>query len=259
MGSQCAFRAARRRSRHLASTISTVATRLPLLDHWDNREMVRRKPRMTVEPPDLPELERRQLDGALMGGDLTLDGLLLEAGGSKPVHADRIRVAESELRGLTIDTSGAPGLQLSDVILRDCNLSNIDGREGSLRRVEIHGSMLVGFGLSGGTVQDLSVIDSSLALASLAFSTLRNALFERVDLSEASFIQARLESVSFIDCKLAGADFRGARLKGCAIRGTPLDGIVGIDCLNGVLMPWPDVLASAPALATALGIVIEPD
>lgn len=204
-------------------------------------------------------MARGQLDGELTAGDLTVDGLLVESNGSEAVHARRIRVRESELRGVAIDAHDAPGLEFSDVVLRGCDLSNIDGREGSLRRVEIHGSRLVGFGLAAGTIQDLRVLDSTLALSSLASSKLRNVVFERVDLTDASFMQAQLERVAFIDCKLAGADFRGVKLKGCTIRGTALDGILGIDSLKGVTMPWADVLASAPALAAALGIGIEPD
>jgi len=64
-------------------------------------------------------------------------------------------------------------------------------------------------------------------------------------------------SRTFTDCKLAGTDFRGVKLKGCAIRGTSLDGIVGVDSLRGVAMPWMDVLDSAAALAAALGIIVE--
>lgn len=71
-------------------------------------------------------------------------------------------------------------------------------------------------------------------------------------------MDAQLETVTFIDCKLAGADFRGVKLKGCAIRGTSLDGVLGVDCLQGVAMPWVDVLDSAGAIAAALGIRIEP-
>jgi uncharacterized protein YjbI with pentapeptide repeats len=229
-------------------------------DHCGNIEIVPPDGSQTaVEPPDLPELQGRQLDSAVTDGRLALDGVLLEDEGSEPVRANRIQVSESELRGITVDAGDAPGLRLADVVLRGCELSNVDGREGSLRRVEIHGSRLVGFGLAGGTVQDLRVVDSSLALASLAFSKLQNVVFERVDLAEASFMDARLETVAFIDCKLAGADFRGVKLKGCVIRGTALDGIVGVDCLKGVVMPWVDVLASTAALAAALGIIVEPD
>lgn len=103
------------------------------------------------------------------------------------------------------------------------------------------------------------VTDSSLELASPAFAQLRNVVFERVKLSEASFMEARLESVEFIACELAGADFRRVELKGCSIRGSSLDGVVGVEYLKGLAMPWPDLLASTGALATALGIIVESD
>jgi hypothetical protein len=184
---------------------------------------------------------------------LVLDGAFVEHQGLEPVRADRTVVTESELRGVAIDADNAPGLRLSDVVLRACDLSNVDGREGSLRRVEIYGSRLVGFGLTGGAVQDLRVVDSSLALGSFASSKLRDVVFERVNLAEASFLEAVLDAVIFIDCKLAGTDFRGVKMNGCAIRGTSLDGIIGVDCLRGVSMPWVDVLdsaASRPLLAS---------
>jgi uncharacterized protein YjbI with pentapeptide repeats len=214
---------------------------------------------MAVEPPDLPELELRELDGVIQGGDLVLDRALVERDGVEAISADRILITESELRGVAIDARDAPGLRLSDVVLRACDLSNVDGREGSLRRVEIQGSRLMGFGLAGGTAHDVRVLDSSLSLASLAFSKLKDVIFERVDLSEASFMEAQLENVTFIDCKLAGTDFRRAKLKSCVIRGTSLDGILGVDSLRGVTMPWVDVVDSAAALAAALGVSIEPN
>ena len=107
--------------------------------------------RIAVDSPDLPELELRQLDNAVKGGHLLLDGALVEHHGLEPVRADRTVVTETDLRGVAIDADHVPGLRLSDVVLRASDLSNVDGREGSLRRVEIDGSRLVGFGLTGGT------------------------------------------------------------------------------------------------------------
>ncbi|MGH2891980.1 MAG: pentapeptide repeat-containing protein [Solirubrobacteraceae bacterium] len=173
--------------------------------------------------------------------------------------AKRLRVRESELRGVVLEPGNVPGLTLADVILRDCGMSNVDAREGRLSRVEVHRSQLVGFGFSRGDLRDLRVIDSSLQLASFASATLRNVVFERVNLAEASFMHARLEAVAFVDCRLEGADFRHAKLAGCAIRGTSLDGVLGVESMRGLRMPWPDVMASAGALAVALGIDIESD
>ena len=142
-------------------------------------------------------------------------------------------------------------------MLRDCDLSNLDGGEGSLTRVEIWGSRLVGFALTGGRVRDLKVVDSVLSLGSFAYAELRNVVFDRVNLREASFMDARLESVEFIECQLEGADFRGVSLKACAMRGGTLDDVIGVESLKGLTMPWPDVVSSAAALAAAVGIKVE--
>jgi uncharacterized protein YjbI with pentapeptide repeats len=209
-----------------------------------------------LQAPDLPELEEVSLP--VDAGAIDLAGARI-AGDGSAVHAARVRLRECELHGVVLKAGSAPGLMLADVIMRDCGMSNVDGREGRLSRVELHRSRLVGFGLSRGDVRDLRVVDSSLQLASFASATLRNVVFERVNLAEASFMHARLESVAFVDCRLSGADFRHVTLAGCAMRGASLDGVLGVDSLRGLRMPWPDVLASAGALAVALGIDIESD
>ena len=209
-----------------------------------------------LQAPDLPDLVAVSLPAAADAGAIDLSGALFTGdGGTLP--AGRVRVRESELRGVVLEAGSVPGLTLADVIMRDCAMSNVDGREGRLNRVEIHRSQLVGFGLNGGDVRDLRVVDSSLQLASFASATLRNVVFEQVNLAEASFMHARLEAVAFVDCRLQGADFRHAKLAACAIRGASLDGVLGVDSLRGLRMPWPDLMASAGALAAALGIDVE--
>jgi uncharacterized protein YjbI with pentapeptide repeats len=212
-----------------------------------------------VDPPDLPELRPVELPVSEESMDLELSGVLLDRGGLDPLHAGRIRIVESELRGVAVRVEAPRGFTLSDVVLRSCELSNLDAREGSVRRVDVRGSRLTGLSLSGAMIEDLKVQGSSLKLASLAFARLRRVVFEEVDLAEASFMDAHLEQVTFSRCSLTGVDFRGAKLKDCVIRGSSLDTIVGVQSLDGVTMPWPDVLASAAAMASALGISIEMD
>jgi uncharacterized protein YjbI with pentapeptide repeats len=205
----------------------------------------------SVQAPDLP----KELDPAEPAdGEVDLSAALV-TGGS--VNATRIRISESELKGLVIESDHAPGLTLIDVLMRDCGLSNLDAREGMIKRVEVRTSRLVGFALTGGEVHDLRVVDSSLELASFAGSRLRNVTFERVNLNEATFLEAGLEAVRFLDCELDGTDFRGARLSDCEIRGSSLSEVLGVASLRGVRMPWSDVVSSAGALAVALGIQIE--
>src|SRR6185437_4043621 len=156
-----------------------------------------------------------------------------------------------------LEPGNVPGLELTDAVLRDCSLSNVDAREGRIRRVQLRHCRLVGFSCALGELQDVRLIDCSLELASLASARLRNVSFERVNLAEASFIEAQLEAVEFVDCRLAGADFRGARIRASAIRGASLDGVLGVESLRGLRMPWGDVIASAGAMAAALGIAID--
>jgi uncharacterized protein YjbI with pentapeptide repeats len=207
-----------------------------------------------IQAPDLPALARRPLPP---DGDLVLSSALIAPGGGESVYARRVRVRESELRGVTLAPGNAPGLELTDVVLRDCGLSNLDAREGRMRRVELRHCQLVGFSLALGDLESVRLIDCSLELASLASARLRNVSFERVNLAEASFMHAQLEAVEFVDCRLAGADFRGARLRACAVRGASLDKVLGVESLQGLRMPWSDAVASVGAMAVALGIVIE--
>jgi uncharacterized protein YjbI with pentapeptide repeats len=210
-----------------------------------------------VQAPELPQLEPCRLEPGDEHARLQLEGVLVETADGEPVRAGRVRIRESELRGVVLKAESAPGLELIDVVMRDCGLSNVDGREGLIRRVELVHSQLVGFGLNNGEVRDLRVVDSSMELASFAGTELHNVVFERVNLVEASFLEARLEAVEFIDCRMAGADFRRAKLNTCAMRGASLEGVLGVDSLSGLRMPWDDVLASAAPLAVALGITIE--
>ena len=211
-----------------------------------------------LQAPDLPALEELSLSTAAEAGSIDVSGALVTGDGIAVATA-RVRVRESELRGVVLEPGTVPGLTLADVILRDCGMSNVDAREGRVTRVEVHRTQLVGFALDRGDIRDLRVVDSSLQLASFASATLRNVVFERVNLAEASFMHARLESVAFVDCRLQGADFRHAKLAGCAIRAASLDGVLGVESMRGLRMPWPDVLASAGALALALGIDVEAD
>ncbi len=214
---------------------------------------------VAVTAPALPELKERELpeDGEL--DELELIEAIVERHGRDALRTPRIHVQESELRGVTLGEGVAHELRFRDSRLKSCDLSNIRVRRGDIRRTEIEESRLVGFSISEGRIADLRVTGGTLMLASLAHSTLLRVVFENVNLREASFLEARLTSVCFDGCDLSGADFRGARLKDCTIRGSSLDAVIGVESLRGLTMPWPDLVGSVDALATALGIAVESD
>ena len=216
--------------------------------------------RVTPKPPALPPaLEPLDLSILVAGGPLRVSGALLAGGEVPPSCAPGLLVEESRLQTVTVAPADSPGLLISDAVLIGCDLSNVAARGGSLRRVEVRDCRLVGFALNEGKAVDLRVSDTTLAYASFAFSKLERVVFERVILREATFLQASLAGVEFIGCDLAGADFRGAAMSSCTVRGSTLEGVVGVESMRGLTMPWADLLASAAALAGALGIAIEPE
>ncbi len=219
---------------------------------------------MRDDTPRVPELPGELTEtadplGAGTPGELSLSGALLHQRGGVALRAQRVRIEESELHAVTLSDGRADGLLLTDVVLAECDFSNVEARQGALRRVEIRGSRLVGFTLTEGRMQDVRALDTTLAYASFARSRLHRVVFERVILREASFLDATLQAVAFIGCELAGADFRGASLADCTMIGSTLEGVVGVESLRGLTMGWPDVVGSAGALAAALGIAIKPD
>ncbi len=75
-------------------------------------------------------------------------------------------------------------------------------------------------------------------------------------LTQADFQQAGLRTVVFDDCDLTGADLSGARFESVELRGCRLEAVRGLDGLQGVRMPWADVLANAGPFAAACGVQV---
>jgi hypothetical protein len=76
--------------------------------------------------PDLPELEQTDVSRVSAGGALALEGVLLDSN-AEPLAVNRLELLESELRGLELMSSGPLELRLRDVVLCDCDLSNLAG------------------------------------------------------------------------------------------------------------------------------------
>lgn len=191
-----------------------------------------------------------------LAGAVDLLGVRID-GGEEPAELRGLALEACEVHRLGIAPGVLGGLRLTDVVLADCDLANVRSRGAELRRVALRGVRAVGLVASESSWKEVRVTGGTLALGSLGDARLDRVVFEDVDLREASFLGAHLVQVVFDGCRLTGADFREARLEDCVIRGTTLDGILGIECLRGVAMPWEDLVGSAAALASTLGIGVE--
>lgn len=136
--------------------------------------------------------------------------------------------------------------ELTDCVLKRCNLSLTKVRGSRLHGVKFEECKLVGVDFSQVGKRFFSIsfdqclLDtcnlSGLSMKKISFarSTLRNVLFKESELSEASFIDCDFRETLFHQCDLRKADFRGARN-------------YSIDLLNnkvkGAKFSFPDALA----------------
>jgi uncharacterized protein YjbI with pentapeptide repeats len=75
-------------------------------------------------------------------------------------------------------------------------------------------------------------------------------------MTECDFEEASLKDVVFERCQLQEATFSSAALQRVELRGCDLRGLRGVEGLRGARMPWGDVLENAPLFALAVGIEI---
>jgi uncharacterized protein YjbI with pentapeptide repeats len=210
---------------------------------------------VTVDPPDLPRaLESRALGPDDFDPDVELYGLSVDSivAPTRPVR--RWSVQGSRFEGIDLGGAELPILSLVDCELARCELANVVARDASLKRVLFAGGRLTGMQLVAAGLADVSFGGCRADLVSLFEATLDRVVFEGCVLRDADFRGAVLREVSFVDCDLTAADFNRTRFEKCVFRETSLDGVVGIESLRGVSMPWVDVVANAGAFAAALGV-----
>ena len=146
---------------------------------------------------------------------------------------------------------------LADARLEQTNLANLRAHRAALLRVELRGCRLTGLQWADGAWRDVTVSGCGADLATMRHTRLERVAFVDCRLAEADFADARLREVSFERCDLAGVDLRGARFQRVELRGCRLDGLRGIERLDGVSMPWTDVVEAAGVFASALGVTVS--
>lgn len=206
-----------------------------------------------------------RLGTALAERPLTEDDLNFEE------HVEDVRMVDADLAGASLRSVEFRRVVLergdlsearlhrggfADARFEQANLANLRAHGASLVRVELRGCRMTGLQWGEGAWRDVLVDGGIADLCALRHTTLERVTFSDCRLVEADFAEARLHQVTFERCDLAGADVRGARFQGVTLRGCRLDGLHGIDRLDGVSMPWPDIVESAGMFAAALGVTV---
>lgn len=190
--------------------------------------------------------------------DLAEDELRIEGasvGGTAPpgLRARHWSLTESRIGSAILAAADLPDLWLREVVIDGADLANAKLRAATFHRVRLLDTRLTGATLSDSTLQDVVVKDSQADFAAFGTAKLDRVVFSGCNLREASFGEARLREVRFEHCDLSRASFHRAVLQRVEFVSCTLEGVAMAE-LRGAALPYPDLLAAAPALADALGI-----
>jgi uncharacterized protein YjbI with pentapeptide repeats len=189
-----------------------------------------------VAPPRVPskeafdELPDQELIDNESYAELHLGEMTL--GGADGVGFRQVRLQRVDWRAV-----GMRSLDLTDVRLGGCDLSNSRWSNVGGLRVAFIDCRLTGFGLLTSRIKDLLFSGCLAPLALFEGSEMRQARFERCNLSEANFNGADLTGVVFDDCELHDATFTGAKLLGADFRSSNIESSrVALTDLRGAML-----------------------
>jgi uncharacterized protein YjbI with pentapeptide repeats len=170
-----------------------------------------------------------------------------------PPDLDAARFDGQELADVTL-TGKRFNLAFVDCVVRGSDLANVDARGASMRRVHLKHCRMTGANLSESALTDVRFEDCRIDLAALAGAELERVRFDGCVLTGTDLQAARLRTVVFDGCDLREADLTGTRYESVDLRGCRLAEARGADRLDGVRMPWADVLENAGLFAAACGV-----
>jgi uncharacterized protein YjbI with pentapeptide repeats len=154
--------------------------------------------------------------------------------------------------GLSLADLG--GGSFTDVVLERCDLANVHALQASWRRVELDDCRATGAMLGEADLRDVTFRRCRMDLANLRGARLRQVAFVECELTGADLQRATLTDVTFEDCTFGDADFGRAACQRVTFRGANLASVKGAAGLKGALVPWPEIVEMAGAMAGALGI-----
>jgi hypothetical protein len=217
-------------------TLSTVIEELAALPYAHRLQPFTGELNRDEDYPEI-HLEGAEYDDAQAGGaqfsDSAITGVTFTGGDFGQARFSDVWIART--RWIGTDFNGA---ELRDVTLLDGVLAGIQAYGGSWRRVTLRGCKIDSLNLRGTRLQDVE--------------------FRDCDLTETDFGGATLVGVTFPGSALRRARFTKVNAKKLDLRGaTELDIADGWEGLRGAVIDHHQLMAAAPALARAMGIIVR--
>ena len=160
---------------------------------------------------------------------------------------ERVLLASAQLERLSV----------SDVVIKDCDLSAANCSESSWFRALIKGGRLTGWDGNKSLLKDVEFRGCKLDMANFRFAKLERVRFVDCVLTEADFLGADMKDVDFQDCRLERTQFSQAKLRAVDLRSSQLIDIKGWTSMKGAIIDDVQLVAAAAYLANEIGLIIK--
>lgn len=181
------------------------------------------------------------------------------SGSAVAADAEHVSFSRSTITGVRFTAAQLRRLELTDVVVTDCDLAGAVLEELSLDRVAFVGCRFTEADLGGARLVDVAFTDCQLDEAAL-----RLVRAERLAVRGGSALGLDLyrgwaNGSRWHDVDLTGADLSGAHLERARLQGSTLTDVRGAKALEGSVIDHEQVFVVGRALIAEAGIVVDED
>jgi uncharacterized protein YjbI with pentapeptide repeats len=203
----------------------------------------------------------RELDPLEIDGLEDHDGWseVAVTGTAVAVDAEHVSFSRSTITGVRFTAAHLRRLDLTDVVVTDCDLAGAVLEELTLDRVAFVGCRLTETDLGGANLVDVRFTSCQLDEAALRLVRAERLVVDGGSAVGIDLYRAWANGSRWHDVDLTGADLSGAHLERARLQGSTIVDIRGANALAGSSIDHEQVFAVGLALIAEAGIVVDED
>jgi uncharacterized protein YjbI with pentapeptide repeats len=204
-------------------------------------------------PPDLDPLELDGLEDHDGWAEVAVSGTAVA------VDAEHVSLGRSTVTGVRFTGAHLRRLELTDVLVRDCDFAGTVLEELSLDRVAFVGCRFTEADLGGANLVDVRFTGCQLDEAALRLVRAERLVVDGGSAVGIDLYRAWVNGSRWHDVDLSGADLSGAHLERARLQGSTILDVRGANALAGSFIDHEQVFAVGLALIAEAGIVVDED
>ncbi|WP_449386035.1 pentapeptide repeat-containing protein [Cellulomonas soli] len=219
-----------------------------------------RTARTSPRTPRLDPVEPTALDSGFAGDlepDVTLEGLAFDDLTLDELDLGGTTLLGCRLTGVSAGTADLKTARLRETVLERLDVPVIRGARSTWKDVRLEAGRIGSAELYESVWDQVHVVGCKLSFVNLRGARLRDVVFTDCVIEELDLVQASATRVALVGTKVGRLDVQHSTFEHVDLRGADIDEVAGISALGGAVISPLQLRLLAPALAAALGVVVD--